>query len=227
LLLPQYAYSLQISETYKQNYSIALNCTRTTGIISEVWAPVPGNQEPVIAEKQVNLNENDYYGVDISAICKITNWFTSTNIIDAYYTHYNADYLQASLNTLKFFWNINSDNIFTFKNKLSLDVNALYNSGSDDGYLIERPTSNISIGIQKKILKDKGTIKLNATDIFYTSNFNGTATFTGYVENFDIKRDSRVISIAFSYRFGGNPASRSMRSKGGAEEEKRRAGGTS
>jgi len=226
-LLPQYAYSLQISETYMRNYSIALNCTRTTGIISEVWAPVAGNQEPVIAEKQVNLNENDYYGMDISAVTKITSWFTTTNIIDAYYTHYNANYMQASLNTLHFYWNVNSDNVITLKNKLSLDINALYNSGNADGYLTEHPTSNVSIGIQKKILNDKGTIKLNATDIFYKSNFNGTANFTGYVENFDIRRDSRFVSIAFSYRFGGMPASRSMRSKGGAEEEKKRAGGTS
>jgi len=69
-------------------------------------------------------------------------------------------------------------------------------------------------------MKNKGVIKFNPNDIFYTSNDRGTAIFTGYVENFYIKRDTRIVSVGFSYHFGGNSQSRSMRSKGGAEEEK-------
>ncbi|HSY76655.1 MAG TPA: outer membrane beta-barrel protein, partial [Bacteroidia bacterium] len=227
LLLPQYAYSLQVVETYKQNYSISVIYARTTGIISSVWMPVTGNQEPVIAESQVNLSYNDNYGGNITLVCPFAKWWTSTNILDGYYTHYNADYLNAGLNTTKFFWDVSSDNLFTLKSKLSIDVNGSYTSGWDDGYLYAKPSGNVSIGVQKKILKNKGTIKLNATDIFYTSNMLGYAIFTGYIENYDIKRDTRVVSIAFSYHFGGSSTSRSMRSKGGAEDEKKRAGGTS
>lgn len=227
LLQPQYAYSLQVSETYKQNYSASLIYTRTTGIISSAWIPVPGNQEPVIAEQQVNLGYNDYIGTNLFAIVQITKWWTSTNTADVYCTHYNADYLSSSLNAYKVYWNVNSDNLITLKNKLSLDVNGSYNSGWDDGYLYATAFGNLTIGLQKKVLDNKGTVKINATDIFYTSSMVGYAIFTGYVEHFNITRDSRVVNVAFSYHFGGNSTSRSVRSKGGAEEEKKRAGGTS
>ena len=226
-LLPQYAYLLQVTETYKRNYSISVNYSRTTGIISQVWIPLQGNEEPVIAETSENLSYNDYIGINASAICKLTKWWTSTDIVDAYYTHYNGNYDNSGLYISKVFWDVSSDNLFILPYKWFIDINGSYSSGWLDGYLSNDPNGNLIIGVQKKVLKNKGVIKLNANDILYTSNFKGSAMFTGYVEHFNIQRDTRFVSISFSYHFGGTSQSRSMHTKGGDEEEKKRAGGTS
>jgi hypothetical protein len=69
-------------------------------------------------------------------------------------------------------------------------------------------------------MKNKGVIKFNPNDIFYTSNFKGTAMFTGFVKYFNIQRDSRYVGIAFDYLFARSFQLRSVRSKGGVEEEK-------
>jgi hypothetical protein len=44
------------------------------------------------------------------------------------------------------------------------------------------------------------------------------------VERFYQRRDSRVGTLSFSYRFGNDKVAPTKRRSGGAEEEKRRAG---
>ncbi|HEY6160488.1 MAG TPA: outer membrane beta-barrel protein [Bacteroidia bacterium] len=227
LLQPQYAYMLQLTETYRSNYSVSLNYTRTKGVISSVWMPITASPAPIIAETQVNLNYNDYYGLNASVMKDITSWWTTTIFADAYYTHFDANYMQVRMNTTKFYWDVSADNLFSFPGKLSLDINGFYSSGWDDGYLFQHPSGNVTVGLQKKVMHNRGTFKVNATDIFYTSNGRGYALFTGYREDFYIKRDTRVVTVSFSYHLGGNSQSRSMKSKGGADEEKKRAGGSS
>ena len=83
---------------------------------------------------------------------------------------------------------------------------------------------DISAGIQQSILKGKGTIKLNGTDLFRTNYLLGTTNIGNYSEHFKRYNDSRVATLAFTYRFGSNKVAPAKRRAGGAEDEKRRAG---
>ena len=75
-------------------------------------------------------------------------------------------------------------------------------------------------------MNGKGTVRLNITDIFWTSRPRATVSYEGsYVENWHAYRESRVANLSFTYRFGNNKVQQARRRTTASEEERRRAGG--
>jgi hypothetical protein len=51
-------------------------------------------------------------------------------------------------------------------------------------------------------MKNKGNLKLAARDLFYTQWMKGFTTFYRATETFKLTRDTRVVTLSFTYRFG-------------------------
>jgi hypothetical protein len=81
----------------------------------------------------------------------------------------------------------------------------------------------VSGGAQKSLWERKATVKLAVADLFFTRTGRVTSTYDNYVERFYQRRDSRFVTLSFSYRFGNDKLTPTRRG-GGAEDEKRRAG---
>ena len=64
------------------------------------------------------------------------------------------------------------------------------------------PTGQLNAAIARSVLKKKGTLKLSVRDIFHTQVMEGNTDFERADEYFIIRRDSRVFTIAFTWRFG-------------------------
>ncbi|MBZ0097839.1 MAG: outer membrane beta-barrel family protein, partial [Taibaiella sp.] len=73
-------------------------------------------------------------------------------------------------------------------------------------------------------LKDNGTLRLNVQDIFWTAPPAATSLYDSYREDFEVKRETRQVTLSFSYRFGNNKIGPARRRTGGAEDEKSRVG---
>lgn len=71
----------------------------------------------------------------------------------------------------------------------------------------------------------KATIRVNIQDIFWKGYPRATSTYNNYQEDFIARRDTRQASISFTYRFGNRAVGPARKRSGGAEDEKRRAGG--
>jgi len=92
-----------------------------------------------------------------------------------------------------------------------------------DGQIIIQPLGQVSAGIGKQVLKNKGTLKFNVRDIFYTNKATGDINFENTMAHFVNTRDSRVASLSFTYRFGKPIKDAKQRRKsGGADDEQNR-----
>jgi len=81
-------------------------------------------------------------------------------------------------------------------------------------------TGQMAAGISKTVLKKKGTLKLGMRDIFYANAMEGFTNFPNATEYYKFKRDSRVVTLTFNFRFGQSFKSRHH--EDGAAEEKER-----
>lgn len=61
---------------------------------------------------------------------------------------------------------------------------------------------SMDAGVQKDVLKGKGTVSLRATDIFFTRQMGWSSSGEGFEENSLRRFDSRNVYVGFSYRFG-------------------------
>jgi hypothetical protein len=89
--------------------------------------------------------------------------------------------------------------------------------------MVMEPQWSLSAGVQKLVLKNKGTLRLNVTDIFWTNLPKATITYTNYVENWHAYRETRVANLTFTYRFGNSKVAAARRRATASEEERSRA----
>ena len=80
----------------------------------------------------------------------------------------------------------------------------------------------VDAGIKKNILKDKGSVKLSFRDFLGPMKVSGTIDFQKTQASFNQRNDSRVVTLAFNYRFGKPIKGLKTRKAGGADAEQGR-----
>lgn len=230
-LLPQFTWSYELSYTHKQ-LNFTLGYSKTNDVQTTVILPfktafpnIPVTDSNITIQVPVNLASSEYYGLSISAPVRINKWWNMMNNGDLFYQKYNGNLAGTPLSNGTPSAQLRTNNTFTIKNGWTAELNANYNTKSRYGYMVMEPQWGLAAGVQKTILKNKGTIRFNVTDIFWTSLPKATITYNNYVENWHAQRESRVANLSFTYRFGNNKVAAARRRATASEEERRRAGG--
>lgn len=224
-LQPQTTHSFELTHVYREKIYTTLGFGRTANNIIEVIAPAP-NQQKLTIQTYYNLATVDVYSLAVSVPLEVTKWWHTANDVNVYYAAYsgnvaNTNIVQAGNLNL----NVNTVNTFNFTSDFSGELSANYRTKEVYAYETVRPIWFLNIGLQKKFAEGRAIVKVSFNDIFYSSNARATTRFTGYVESYDARRDTRVATVSFIYKLGNTSLSPSQRRRGGADDIKQRAGG--
>lgn len=222
-LQPELSYSFEFTHTYSQKYMMKYSYTRTEDVIITVLSPDP-NQEQVVMQTTMNLATLDYYGFTATLPFSLGRWFTSTNNGTLYYSLYKGNLANTNLDKGRPTFTINSNNLIRISEDWSAELIGVYKSAEAYAFLDIEPLWSASAGIQKRFSGGRGTVKMNLSDVFFTQKIHATTKLTGYSEKIFQVRDSRVLNIGITYRFGKSDLAPVKQRKGGAEEEKGRVG---
>lgn len=227
-LLPQLTWSYELSYTLK-TMNVSLNYSHTTNNqnitlarFKEVFPNVP-SEENVTVQIPINLQSSDYFGLSVSAPVRINNWWNMINNGNLYYQKFNGRFSGTVLSNGRPAADIRTNNSFTFKKGWTAELNASLNTGGQYGFMVLDPQWALSTGVQKSILQNKGTIRFNITDIFWTNLPKAVVTFNNYIEKWRAYRETRVASLNFTYRFGSTKVQAARRRATASEEERQRA----
>ncbi len=228
-LLPQITWSYELNYTIK-NINLTLGYSHTRDVqniaivrFKDVFPTIP-SEDNVTVQIPVNLESSDYFGVTVAAPIRISNWWNMINNANVYYNHFNGNLGGNPLNNGSVAADLRTNNTFTFKNGWSTELNANYSTGGRYGYMVSEPQWGLSAGVQKTVMKKKGTIRFNISDIFWTNLPKATITYENYIEYWHAYRDTRVANLSFIYRFGKNTVTAARRRTTASEEERQRAG---
>ena len=228
-LLPQFTWSYELSYTMKSiNFTFGYSHTTDNqniviGRFKDVFPNIPAD-ENVTVQIPVNLESSDYYGLTIAAPVKITKWWNMINNGNFYYNHFNGNLGGTTLNNGKMVASVSTNNNFTFKKGWSAEWSGSYNSGQQYGFMVTRSQWALGAGVQKAVWKNKGLLRLNISDIFWTNLPRATITYNNYIEYWHAYRETRIVNLTFTYRFGNNKVQAARRRSTGSEEERQRAG---
>lgn len=222
-LRPQLTDRAELSHNYADKIITTLTYSTTRDNMNTVFIP-EDPQAKISIQTDKNIGRYRYLGLNISSHFQITRWWNNNSNLTVYEGHYIADPDDVPLNSVTGAYKLSVNNTLTLSNTVRGEMNLVYASKDRDGYNILFPAWGLSMGVQRTVLQKKGTLRLNVSDIFYTNYLRGDALSGTLTENFQSKRDSRVINLSFSWSFG-NQAMHAYKSKGGgADEEKTRAG---
>lgn len=220
LLQPQFTDNIELSHTFKGFLNTTVNYGQTDNLFTEVLKQITSERKTFLTKENIASRTN--FGLAVSAQFPIAK-FWSTNIYsNVVHDHYkgalNNSYLDVT--NVTFLGNVN--NQFTFKKGWKGEVSGFYRSKGVEGQMVANPMWRIDAGIAKQILQNKGSLKLSIRDIFQSQQFSGYVSY----EDIDVKiknrRDSRAVSLAFTYGFGKPIKGARQRKTGGASDEQSR-----
>lgn len=215
---PTFSYNLDVSHTFKNYFTTTLMYSYTNDVISEtneqrgtIYYSRPGNFDTEIS-----------YGISVNGVFKIKKWWT-LNLYTSYLNAiYKSEVYTEKLNDSNWNWVIMPTNQFVINETWSAELSGQYQNGLLSGQFFISPVGSVRAGISKKILKDKGVIKLNASDVFYTNQIEGQIrNIANANASWYSLFDSRVVTFTFSYRFSKGENLK-VRQTGASQEEQKR-----
>ncbi|WP_347216524.1 outer membrane beta-barrel family protein, partial [Chryseobacterium sp.] len=214
----------ELTYSLSNKYFATLSYSRTSDNITDILKPIVENGQNVTVQTFENLNSVSYYGLYLIVPVKVTKWWDMNNSANFYYGTYTGNVSGTQINNKgNFTFNINSINSFKLGNGFTAELTGNYKAREVYAYLDVSPNWYLNIGAQKKF-KNNSTLKLSFTDVFFTSNIKGQTIYNDYIENFAVKRDTRVVTLSYTYNFGSSKNGQ-PRKTGGAEDLKQRVGG--
>lgn len=222
-LRPSLTYAAELSHTFKKKFLTTISYSVTNDNITEVIQP-SDTEDSITVQINKNLARMDYYSLSCAYPFQITKWWSNTTNATLYYAHYTGFIANTSLSNGAPAYQLNINNNFTLPRGFRAEAGGWYQSRQIYGFMDLKPMWALNLGLQKTIMKEKGTLRLNVQDLFWTSPPRATSVYNAYREDFIVNRETRQASISFSYRFGNTKLQPARRHSGGAEDEKNRAG---
>ena len=223
-LVAQTSYSVELSHTYRQKFVTTLAYVQTALPFVNVVQPAPDGGRLVV-NRDVNLRTEHYYSLTLTAPLDLAKWCSVYANGVLYYARYQGELAGTALDRGRAAGTLTLNTSFTLPAGWAADVSGLYESGEQYGFEYIRPRGQLAAGIKKSCFKQQGTLSLNAADVLYTTPIRTTSTYINFVETFYSRQDTRVVTAAFTYRFGNGKVAAARKRAAGAEDELRRAGG--
>lgn len=218
-LKPQFTHSAGLTHNFKGALITTLGMNYTQGLFTEIIRQ--DDVSKTVYQTMENLNNS--MDINLSETLQFQPfkwWRLNGTVTGMYKTIQMYDDNATPLSQTSFIANM-SNNI-TLPYKIDLELSGRYASKQLVSNIVILPGYSIDLGLQKKILKDQGILKVSVSDIFETANGGAYAKY----DNVDIevmnRWDSRRLNITFNYRFGkDNFKTRANRTTSSGEEQNR------
>jgi iron complex outermembrane recepter protein len=218
-LQPQFSDNIELSHTYNNWLTTTLNYSHTDNFFAETFE----QQGHATIVRNGNIGVRKNMGVAVSAQIPVRKWWTSIWYVNYTYNKFTGMLYGSDINISSPTVLFNINNQFKFNNGWGAELSGFYRSKGVEGQILLQPFGQMSAAVSKQILKEKGSLKLGIRDAFRTQIIKGTIDFQQTDASFKNSRDSRQVSLTFTYRFG-KPIKgvQPHRNTGGANDESNR-----
>jgi ferric enterobactin receptor len=223
-LVAQTSYNIELTHTFRQKFTTALAYAQTSLPIVNVVQPAPDGGRLVV-NRDVNLSNLHYYSLTLTAPLDLAKWWTLYANGVFFYNRYVGELSGTTLNDSQVTCILTATSSFTMPYGWAADLNGFYESREQYGFQSIRPRGQVGAGIQKSVWNKQGTLRLNVADIFYNTPNRAVSTYDNFTESFYRREDLRVVTAAFTYRFGNSKVTATRKRTIGADDELRRASG--
>jgi iron complex outermembrane receptor protein len=218
-LQPQYTQNIELSHTYNNFLTTTLNYSLTKDFFSETFEQ--SGHATIL--RNGNIGQRVNAGIAVSAQITVRKWWTAILYGNLNYNQFTGILYGENINVSAATFLGNMNNQFHFSKGWGAELSGFYQSSGVEGQVLVNPLGQVSAAFTKQILKDKASLKLGLRDIFYTQQVSGHINFQETEATFHNARDSRQVSLSFSYRFGKPiKGAQQRRNQGGATDEQNR-----
>lgn len=227
MLLPQFTNSFEISPTYGGYPVLTLGYSHTKDVFTQILQRDTRDTRATFITQE-NLADQKNYTLSLNAPTPIAKWWDGFVSLTGFRSHFRADFSTPETPNFIVDQSFNAFNAYAEQNfKLpfgfGLQLSGWFNSRAFWGTLRSKAQGSMDVGLQKKILKDKGELRLRVGDVLGTAGWAGENLFSpGLHMVAQGNWESQTVTLNFSYRFGSTEVKGARQRKTGLEDEKNR-----
>ena len=201
-LKPQYTHNIELTYAFRDKYIFTLNYNNTDDVISQIIKPEPNSKIRFLTVDNVAVFRN--IGLAITAPMTISKWWNVNFFANIFNNHYKGVYdtIAIDLGYTSFFANLTNN--FTLGKGFTGELTGFYRHRAINNLTKMEPVYQIGIGLQKQVMKGKGTVRLNVRDPFAWQKFEGLNKYGLIDGTFLARPDVRQVTATFTWRFGKN-----------------------
>lgn len=221
LLRPQFTNSFEISPTYQGHPVVKLGFSHTKDLFTQVLDTTNVRAAFITNE---NIADQRNYTITLNAPTPIAKWWEGFVSITGYYSDFSAKFRDGYTAEQQYTaFNLYAEQTFRLPAGFSIQLSGWYNSRAFWGTLRSGAQGAMDLGIQKKVLHDKGELRVRFGDILGTAGWTGENLFSpGLKMSAHGGWESRTVTLNFSYRFGSAEVKSARQRQTGLEDESRR-----
>lgn len=217
-LKPQYQSRFEMRYQKGQILNISLMYGAFRDVISQTTEAV----NSLFITKSNNIAKGSQLILSTNLTLNPTKWWRANVNWGVARLAFKSKIYTENLDLTLFSSRLNLYNQFTFKQGWSGEFNPYFSAKDLNGQMITNPRYRVFAAVQKKIMKDKGSLKISFEDIFHSwiqvSNSLAIKQSEQYYRN---EMDTQRISFAFNYRFGSENLTRKRRHNDNAADSEK------
>ena len=157
----------------------------------------------VAIQSRQNADTRSSTGFELINQVQIVKNLDATLTGNLFYSKINAENIEEDFSNENFSWTLNLLANWLVPNWFNVQVQGNYRGPIvlPQGQI--EPQYSLNVGLRKDLFNGKATISANVSDIFNTRNFRITTNNPRFDEKRVFQRETRVGTLAFTYRFGG------------------------
>ncbi len=219
-LRPQYSNTISLKHTYKFRLNTTLSYSHVDDVFGQIVDTADGTKGFL---SNRNLATQNITSLNISYPFQYKAYSLFVNV-NGYHSKFKANYgKDRSVDMKVWAANIFLQNSVRFGKGWNAELSGFYTTPSIwQGSMRSSSIWSADIGLQKQVIKGKGTIKASVSDVFNSLKWTASSDFAGQKIYVSGKQESRQFKLSFQYRFGNASNKSNRQNSGGSEEESRR-----
>ena len=221
-LKPQFSHNIELNHVYKNMITTTVSYAAINDIINQQLQQIDSTHTTYVTN--TNLAKQRTVTLSVNAAIPVTKWWRTNIYAQGSYNKYEGFINTGIINVEGPAFNANMQNQFTLPKGWSMELSGYFNSKAIYGTIVGLSQGSVNFAVAKKMLKDKGTLKLNFRDFLGLQQWSGYSRYQNVDVTIHNKWDSRVVNVSFTYRFSKGQKAE-QRNNGGADEEQGRVKG--
>jgi len=214
----------------KLTFNTSLYVNKTTDVFQLVRQKTnrEDNDIPIIITTPINLASEYRTGFEFTINYSPYKWWKLNGNFNFFYNETDGDYTYIDLNDNEVYVNLDNSNTSWFSRvtskitlpyKIDWQTNLTYNGEQKNAQGRNLGIFAMNLAFSKDVLKDKGTIAFNISDVFNSRKRIMETYLDGEVESYsEMQWRVRQFTLSFTYRFNKQKNEREKRPKGQQED---------
>jgi hypothetical protein len=220
MLTPQFVNQVEIKYRYKKFFGIGIQ----QGFYNDVIFQITETNDKIFVTRPENIARGMISSFVFNAMIPVAGWWNINVSGNVYRMKLTGNTADGRLEQEAFSIRGSVLNQVTLGSGWNAELNGYYQGKDISGQRIIDPRYRINAGVQKKIFKNKGSLRLSIEDIFYSwkaqdvnRNLSNAISYNTNIS------DTRRLALGFTYSFGkdNNSKKRSLNDNSASEEKSR------